>query len=353
MRTPSKLYFIKVSRQAHSTPVLDPVVVARNKAQGRETTLLLDTNVLIRMERAVKAGNSWGDVRSWSLDKLVKFLSRCPAKSVCLSPGFAFNEMPPGRAEASRKDFETFVEKHLPAFADTPNSTRNAYHGKTNDFGFEDLTAEHQSVLAPSFASLLHMLLIEYRSTATPIAKFQLLLDRLVATLDLLSLKEVEVARYLFARTGSEGTPTLESMKVLRKNFAKTKDKNVPKTAHEVLQIAFNGACDLHLMNAAARMDGHGLDGAPQDAWIATFDGKLAEFCSIFHYIDDGENTGMFGVMDLNAEQMDVPYWRESLALREHLVTSRLARQAPVDLEHCRMVAHQMIAEVRQQFAPA
>src|SRR6185503_16575914 len=54
-----KLSFLKVSRRSGNLPLLDPVVVARNKAKGIETTLLLDTNVLIYMETAVKNGNSW------------------------------------------------------------------------------------------------------------------------------------------------------------------------------------------------------------------------------------------------------------------------------------------------------
>lgn len=346
----NRLYFIKVSRHPSGSPQLDPVVVSRNKARGVETTLLLDTNVLIRMEKVVKKGNHWGDLKPFGLDKLVKLLGRCPPENVCLSPGCAFNEMPPGLAEASRHYFEAFLAEHLPTFTDTPNSTRSAYHGKTENFGFEDLTDEHQSVLAASFVSLLHMLLIEYRSDATPIDKFRLLLNRLVSTLDLLSLKEIEIARYLFARGDKQGTPTADSMTALRSNFAKTKTNKVPKTASELLHVAFNGACDLHLMNSAVLMDRRGLDNVPQDTWIASFDHRLAAFCAIFHYLEDGVDTGMFGVMDVNVEQEDAPYWRESLRMREHLVDSRLMLPKTIDLSHMRTVAHQTIADVRQQF---
>jgi len=345
-----KLSFLKVSRRSGNLPLLDPVVVARNKAKGIETTLLLDTNVLIYMETAVKNGNSWGDLKALGLDKLVKLLGRCPPQSVCLSPGCAFNEMPPGLADASRSDFEAFLAKHLPSFTDTPNSTRNAYAGKTRDFGFEDLSEEHQAVLAASFTSLLLMLLVEYRSGAAPIDKFQLLLERLVTTLDLLSLKEVEIARYVFAPDGKQGTPTQDSITVLRRNFAKTKAKKAPRTADELLKVAFNGACDLHLINAAVSMDNRGLDNVPQDTWITTFDDKLADFCSIFHYLDDGEHTGALGVMNLNAEQAGAAYWEESLRLRKNLIAGRLALDRTVDLDHLRTAAHQVIAEVRQQF---
>lgn len=348
----SKLHFIKVSRQTDSLRLLDPVVVARNKAQGIETTLLLDTNVLIRMEKVVKQGNSWGDLKPFGLDKLVKLLGRCPAESVCLSPGCALNEMPPGLADTSRLHFESFLASHLPKFTDTPNSTRHSYAGKTRDFGFEDLAADSQSVLAVSFVSLLHMLVVEYRSGAAPLDKFQHLLERLVSTLDLLSLKEIEIARYIFAPPGKEGSQTVRFMKVLRRNFAKTNAEKVPKTADELLRVAFNGACDLHLLNSAAVMDRAGLDGISQDTWLATFDDKLAAFCEIFHYIDDGANTGRFGVISLHPEQADDPYWKGSLGVRERLVEARMEMtiDRSVDPEGMRMVAHQLIADVRKTF---
>ncbi|MDP4571960.1 hypothetical protein Q8O96_23095 [Pseudomonas sp. LPH60] len=88
----ARTLFIKASRITEST--LDPVHIARNKSANVETTISLDTNMLIGMEKVVKHGNKWASVKKQGLQNLVKLLHRCPPQSVCLSPGLALSEMP-------------------------------------------------------------------------------------------------------------------------------------------------------------------------------------------------------------------------------------------------------------------
>lgn len=87
--------FIKPSHLGNSTPRLNTETVRSNKPKNIETTLVLDNNVLVKMKRIVKAGNEYSSVLQHGLDNLVKFLNNCPPYSICLSPAFALNEMPP------------------------------------------------------------------------------------------------------------------------------------------------------------------------------------------------------------------------------------------------------------------
>jgi hypothetical protein len=81
-----RTYFIKPSRSSPDEPLLNPTVVARNKLAGVETTLVLDTNLLISMEKAVARNAKPTQLKHFGLHNLILLLSRCPPKSIWLSP---------------------------------------------------------------------------------------------------------------------------------------------------------------------------------------------------------------------------------------------------------------------------
>ncbi len=62
-----KVRFIKPTRPAIGDVVLSPVHVAQNKIRGIETSLMLDTNILINIERIIKDGNKWSNVKDAGL----------------------------------------------------------------------------------------------------------------------------------------------------------------------------------------------------------------------------------------------------------------------------------------------
>ncbi len=350
----ARTLFIKPSRPTECEVKLDPVLVSSNKARDIETTLTLDTNILISMERVVDNGNKWSSVKKQGLHNLVKFLQKCPPKSVCISPGLAFNEMPPGLAEKSRKKYEIFCSKHLPGFIDSPNCVYTKFSGKEDDYGYEDLSDETKAVLSISFSCILYLNLIENKENGKPIEKFKKFLDKIESKVDFLSAAEIEIAKYCFAELTTNSEEIVDLRKRIRNNFLKTREKNgkLPKNAKEVMQIAFNGACDINLLMTANVIDDSGLDGIEQDSWIVTKDKKLVEFCTIFHHVNlDGE-AGKFAASVVHPDHGRDIYW--ALADADFAVRNIMRRsyheRRKIELMDMIKVAEEAIAEVKAAF---
>ena len=305
-----RTYFFRPSRTSKSEPVLNPVLIAENASHGIETTLILDTNVLIEMERVVKGGNKRSLLKEHGLHNLIDLLNRCPPKSVFLSPGMAFDEMPPALAEQSRQHFDLFCDAHLPSFVDTPNSTRKIYSGKAADYGYLDLEPMAQAFLAIPYTSLLYLNIIDKSFPGKPIEKFQEFLRRLSSDMDILSSKEVEIAKYCFADPPATARETIDLKKLLRSNFLKTKKDKAVHTYEDAVAVAFNGACDLTLINFANVMQTRGLDGKRQDCCIATRDKKLFEFSKAIHYLSADGEAGLFTVATQLPEHQSDEYWQ-------------------------------------------
>lgn len=344
--------FIKPSRLINGESKLDPVLIARNKLDGIETTITLDTNILISMERVVNNGNKWASVKKQGLHNLIKLLQRCPPQSVCISPGLALNEMPPELAQQSREKYEIFCSEHLPGFIDTPNCIHSEYKGKKEEYGYDDLPNESKAVLAISFSCLLYLNLIDNKFEGKPIDKFKKFLDKLENKVDVLSTAEIEIAKYCFAEPPSDCRKTIELRKKIRNNFLKTSEEKLPKDASEVLRIAFNGACDIHLLQAANIMDQNGIDGVRQDSWIATKDKKLVDFCNIFHHVNlDGE-VGKYAAKTIHPEHSKDTYWM--LADSDFGVRSLMRRSyhesREIDFDALIKVADEAISEIKKAF---
>lgn len=301
--------FIKPSRSINGEMKLDPVLIARNKSEGIETTITLDTNILISMEKVVNNGNKWASVKKQGLHNLVKLLQRCPPNSVCISPGLALNEMPPELAQQSKEKYELFCAEYLPGFIDTPNCVYSEYKGKKENYGYDDLSPEAKAVLAIPFACILYLNLIDNKYKGKPIDKFKSFLDKLESKVDILSAAEIEIAKYCFAEPPSDCRETIDLKKRIRNNFLKTSDGKLPKDSSEVMSVAFNGACDILLLQSANIIDQNGIDGVKQDSWIATKDKKLVDFCNIFHYVNlDGE-AGKYAATNVHPEHSKDAYW--------------------------------------------
>ncbi len=344
--------FIKPSRSLGGEEKLDPVVVARNYARGIETSLSLDTNILISMEKVVKNGNKWSSVKAQGLHNLVSLLQRCPPKSICISPGLALKEMPPEAANRSREYYESFLSVHLPGFVDTPNSTRTIFKANSDSYGFEDLPPESQAVMAVPFTCIAYLNLVDKRSYGRPIDKFKAYLDFLEKKVDILSAAEIEIAKYCFAEPPADCREIIDIRKRVRKNFLKTGDDKSPRSSSEVLAIAFNGASDLLLLQAANHMDEYGLDGVRQDSWVATKDKKLVEFSDIFHHVNlDGE-AGKYAASFVKLEHSRDSYWQQAEMDfgRRSIQRAHYHQTREIDMDVFVEAAHAVIEEVRLQF---
>lgn len=330
----NRTFFIKPSRPITGEKKLDPILVAGNKFQGIETTLTLDTNILIGMEKVVKNGNKWSSVKLQGLHNLVSLLQRCPPQSICISPGLAFKEMPPQLANQSKEYYELFCQAHLPGFVDVPGSTRTISKVEKEAYGFKDLSFEGQALMAVSFASIIYLNLIDRVLGAKPIEKFKMFLDLLEREVTILSAAEIEVAKYCFAEPPATSRQLIDIRKRIRKNFLKTSDEKIPKNSAEILSVAFNGANDLSLVQSANIIDEYGFDGMRQDSWIATKDKKLVDFCDIFHHVNIDGEAGKYAASSVFSEHSDDMYW---LQAESHYGTRNLMRKKDLEFREIEM----------------
>ncbi|HCQ9571063.1 hypothetical protein ACT4YA_18345 [Acinetobacter baumannii] len=308
----NKAIFIKPNHLGLNIPKLDPVLINSNKKQGIETTLVLDSNILIKMERVVKAGNKWSSVKENGLDNLIKLLQKCNPYSVCLSPGFALKEMPPQKAKISMDFYENFCSVHLPNFVDTPNSTRKAYTDFSSDYGFVDLTTEAKLAFVLPYLNFLYLNYIEYCYSGTPIEKFKAYVDLLEEKVDLLSATEIEVAKYCFFNTTNLQEGKLKKFcQKIRENSVKYKNKRAVDI-NQIKQIAFNGASDIHLLHVTNAMDKKLLDNIKQDCWLVTMDKKLAAFCDLFHQISVNGVSQPYAMSTISEEMVNDEYWQSA-----------------------------------------
>lgn len=329
--TENKTLFIKPNHLGTSIPKLSIETVKVNKLKKIETTLILDNNILVKIERVVKNGNKWSSVLESGLNNLVEFLQNCPPCSICLSPAFAFNEMPPQKAQSAREAYEFFCEKHLPTFLDTPNSTNNYYDGVIENYGFSDLSITAQKVLSISYLHFIYLNYIYNFLNVTPIEKFKAYIDLLDTKVDLLSNTEIEIAKYCFCDiTTIKDKFTTDLVKNIRKNSIKVseykKNPRLPKNLAEIQKIAFNAASDIHLLHVANVMDGQYLDGIKQDCWVATLDKKLASFSNFFHQVGINGELKPYSVSSAPKPIQEQKYWHlaheyfclKSISRRKH-----------------------------------
>ncbi|MCT9979497.1 hypothetical protein M2R48_14260 [Acinetobacter sp. I-MWF] len=344
--------YIKPNHSGIDIPKLDPVLINRNQSEGKETTLVLDSNILIRMERVVKSGNKWRSVREKGLDNLVGLLQKCRPYSVCLSPGFALKEMPPQNAKIAMELYEDFCSVHLPNFIDTPNSTRKVHTGVNNDYGFNDLTYEGKLAFVVPYLNFLCLNYIEYCYQGSPIEKFKAYIDLLEGKIDLLSAAEIEIAKYCFFNTTNLQKGKVKKFcQKIRENSVQIKGKRA-KQPIEINKISFNAASDIHLLQVANAMDGKYLDEKKQDCWVVTTDKKLAAFCELFHQVSIDGVLHPYAIATVPDEMIDNEYWESA---NEYFALKSINRRAhylstKIDLDKLLLVVNDVVDKIERDF---
>lgn len=307
--------FIKPSRPFKGPqPKLDPVVIGQNKMAGLFTALVLDTNIIISMEKIVKSGNKWSSVKAQGLHNLVRLLQRSPPESVSISPGHALSEMPPQLARQARSAYEIFCQKHLPSFSDAPGSEQEKFEGQFEKYGFLDIPQEVRASLSITFSCILYMNVVDRCRKGTPIEKFKAYLDYLEDKVDFLSATEIEIAKYCFWEPPAFNKELIKKRRKIRQNNLKTGDNKAPENINEAIDIAYNAARDIYLLHTCNWLDSMNLNGEPQDTWIVTKDKKLVEFCELFHHVEIGGEAGKAAASRVLPEHENDAYWNEANA---------------------------------------
>ncbi|MDE0853903.1 MAG: hypothetical protein OSA97_05730 [Nevskia sp.] len=322
---PRPLYFVKTAYGFdEAMPLLNEDRLKHNKLALRETSIVFDTNVLIEIEQVVNEGNTAQTVQEHGLQPLVDLLRSPFASDTSFSVGGALREVPPSRVPDLKDAYERFVRTHLPRFADHPLAMQATLYQPELRQTFAKLPKDAQVFFAVSYTSLLCLLkVLKSSEEKRPLEVFGAYLKSVILTLDLISLKEANIARWCISPELNRDAGYMERRRRIRRNFCLLKSKRAPRNSDEAKAIAFNGACDLTLIDSTIVMDGRGFAGSKQDCWIATFDEKLWEFCSAFHHVLTEQGTGAFGEIDTAPSAEPNEFWAASALLLERIVAIR------------------------------
>ena len=313
---------------------LSKSIIRKNFATGYSTNILLDTNIIIDIERAYETRGRHKFLKDAGVIQLANLVKATKRSSIFLSPGAAYQEIPPGRIHCVERAFNQFVADYLPFFQDDPNSlpanASSAYDGIPN---FSDLTLQQKQVISIPYASLLAANCIDRLPELSSFEKFSLYFKYCADVLDVVSLKELAIARYAFAPEVGITTEVRDRRNSVRNNFFKLKKaarKNLSES-ETLIRISMNGAMDLKIIIAADivndKEEQFPLGLTKMDVWIATSDSKLYEFCqSCPGFILPGGNGPMARLFETHFDISKTDYWRETLDFQKTQLEKRLPR---------------------------
>ena len=247
------------------------------------------------------------------LNPLASFLRQCSERGLQyrVSPFFGLNEM--RRAEAgpgvpALNEFSRIFGLH---WTDADNSTC----GDPTSLGlvgrrFLDLPLDVQQFIAISYASMTLMLTVARDVQSEPIAKFRKFIRLYRRLVDVVSIREITIARFVFAPPPSLDSRLRTIWEPILLNFTgrEKAHRKGPSRFDHIDRISVNGSFDLGILNAAIFADHHGLDGKRQDSWLITADSKLTALNEAVHHTDLG--TGLVGLAVATEDYSDEGnYW--------------------------------------------
>jgi len=305
--------------------------IRENHRNRRQTNVMVDTNILLTIEIAYNGSQRHKDLKDAGIIDLARLIETTSKYGVFISPAAAYQELPPGRRAPVEAAFERFCNDYLPKFREDPNSVKVPFAGESFEPElFSVLSPERQITIACSYASLLALNIIDRLDALDGFAKFTLYIDYCEEVLNLISLKELTIARYVFApeKGMTDDVRTRKSATV--NNFTKLK-KGGGKglTPAQVLQrVALNGANDLKLISAADIVNNSreqfGFGMVEHDVWIATRDEKLYEFCCACPGFVGWEAGGPLArFVDTHEDLKGTRYWKDTIDLQQQRLEAR------------------------------
>ncbi|VWB43061.1 hypothetical protein [Burkholderia lata] len=317
------IFAYKASRTTAESedPVLDFDRIASNQRRGIETNFVADTNLMIQIDEALDVARPATDVtlRELGLLEWVTFLRECDKRGLhyAFSPFFAYAEMPAKYAQLRAARLQTFAAKFGLLWADDEISVKDVSALGREDMTFEGLSEHHQMLVAISFSTLLLMLTVQRDGVDfSSVGKYRRFLREHKAHIGTVSVRELAIARYVFASPEDCPGPLNELRAKVKNNFAAVPRKGrAPRDHAEMCATALNGALDLMLFHALNVADTNGLDGRKLDCWLHSSDGKLKVFNELCYNLDLG--TGQAGLFAAVSSHEDVSeYWCQT---RENL----------------------------------
>ncbi len=297
--------------------MLDFDRLASNQRRGIETNFVADANLMIQVDKALEEGHEATDVTlvEFGLLEWVTFLRECDKRGLhyAFTPFFAYAEMPAEFAQQRAVRLQRFARKFGLLWADDEISLEDVSTLGRVDMTFEGLSDHHQILLAISFSSLLLMLTVQRDGAEfSPVGKYRRFLREHKAHVGIVSVRELAIARYVFA-TPEDCPGSLNGLRAqVRSNFAFVPRKDrAPRSHAEMCATALNGALDLMLFHALNLADTKGLEGRKLDCWLHSSDGKLKAFNDFCFNLDMGTGqAGLFAAVSSHEDKGE--YWRQT-----------------------------------------
>ncbi|CAD1796985.1 hypothetical protein XSP_003840 [Xanthomonas euroxanthea] len=327
---------IKAQRLPDDLPALTLERMRENQAKGVDTQLIPDTNVVIDMIDAVGRDDPLRTQRARDrLGPLIEFLRECSKQGLTyyFSPKFGLDEMKRGETTEGISLLDTFGRQFGLNWGDA-----HPEHPIPDEVGTVDanrsfckLGIDHQLLLSLPFGALLLALVVgRDLASATPLAKFRHFVRLYRRMIDIVSIREITIARFIFAPPAAEVSPIKAVQDNIVRNFARDRRRDVhwPQTYEQLDRTALNGAFDLHLLNVAITSDHISVDEQPLDTWILSADSKLAALTDALHHSSMGtDESGKYFVTQDYCDYGD--YWRQT-----HQDMQNVIQRFRADLEH-------------------
>jgi hypothetical protein len=183
---------IKPSRTHANLPELDISRAKKNHQKGIETNVILDLNILSKMNEIVLDPDKY---ETSGLKATVSMFNRMP---LVLSPGFAISEVSNEYLDALWSSWEVFLSTYCPNYVDASNATKEKRvdgRGKK----FEKLPDGDRHMQSIAYLAILAIHVIAKRSVhLSPERKFEEYVEFMCTRADILSAVEAEVAKHCF-----------------------------------------------------------------------------------------------------------------------------------------------------------
>lgn len=309
----------------------DHTIAMNNHKMGRQTNIIFDTNVMIDIDSAYRTNHPHTKLKEAGIVRLVEMIAKYSKYGIFISPAAAYRELPPARRGPVEVAFNRMIKDYLPQFRSDPNATNLPFadEGEAPET-FSELSSEMQQFKACSYASLLATNIIYRLDNVTPLEKLDIYVDYCSEVMNLIGLKELAIARYVFAPDQGITDSLRKRKNAILSNFTKIKKGGARNlSSSEIIKrVALNGTNDLSIILAADVVNNTRKQFSDSliehDAWIATSDEKLYEFCRACPSILLKDSTGaMARSLDPHLDITGTAYWKKSAEVLERRLEER------------------------------
>lgn len=307
--------FIKPARLKHKNPELKKSKVLKNAMNSIETAVIIDLNILSKMNQVVKGEIT---LNASGLKELVKTLNN--VRGLCLSPGFALNEAEASYVSDLYSSYETFLERYCRDYIDHPGAIKTKLE-KENHVKFKELPVGEKYINSITYLTIIKTQLISRKNQdLSPEEQFCKLIVFLAEKADMIGAVEVEAAKFVFFNTAEFQDVRFRAYcKKIKDNF-----KKGGNSSDKLLAKCLNAARDIVYYRITAGQQNTYIDGKMQDCWLLTADDGLVNLTNSIYFVPQGDGQdSKYVTFQRNKEQEKSQYWQYCDQLQEKTVKER------------------------------